>query len=509
MRQAAWWSVGALVVGLSGAGSAAQTPQAGEDVARRQLESGRAFARQGNYAEAIKDFQAVAETHASTSVADDAWLELARYHFDVAHDRPRTQAAVDAILTNYATSDSAPAAYVLAGRLAMAASRQPDALTTALANFDRVSRLFPTSDAVPEALHYAGVAMLYNGQFDQAIARLGRVNAEYSTSAAAAEAYLTASLVLVAMGDPVLAMEELQQVRNRWPGSPAAATALDRLTLLHRLYVRAPAGTPYRGGTEVVGPQRLENIVGMTLAGDGRVVWATETGLGVAAPAGATRPTSVGRPRGLALQADGDIAVIEGNVLRPSSGQSLMFAVPESGGFKSLDRIEAAAQLSNGNWLIMDSDQRSLQRFGADTQHIAAFQSGRVERLAVTPADRIAGLDRDGREVFIFDISGLATTTVPLRTEQYDLRDARDIAFDAFGHLYVLDDDAVGVFTPYVPAGADSANTARALSYQLLTLFMPAESTPGRFDRARAFVVDGSGALFVYDDRAKRIQVYR
>jgi hypothetical protein len=301
----------------------------------------------------------------------------------------------------------------------------------------------------------------------------------------------------------------LQQVRNRWPGSPAAATALDRLTLLHRLYVRAPAGTPYRGGTEVVGPQRLENIVGMTLAGDGRVVWATETGLGVAAPAGATRPTSVGRPRGLALQADGDIAVIEGNVLRPSSGQSLMFAVPESGGFKSLDRIEAAAQLSNGNWLIMDNDQRSLQRFGADTQHIAAFQSGRVERLAVTPADRIAGLDRDGREVFIFDISGLATTTVPLRTEQYDLRDARDIAFDAFGHLYVLDDDAVGVFTPYVPAGADSANTARALSYRLLTLFMPAESTPGRFDRARAFVVDGSGALFVYDDRAKRIQVYR
>ena len=61
-------------------------PGSDEDVARRQLESGRSFARQGNYTEALKDFRAVADTHAATSVADDALLEIARYYLDVAGD---------------------------------------------------------------------------------------------------------------------------------------------------------------------------------------------------------------------------------------------------------------------------------------------------------------------------------------------------------------------------------------------------------------------------------------
>ena len=108
-----------VLVGLA----AAQSQGSSEEVARRQLESGRAFARQGNHVEALRDFLAVAETHAATTVADDAWLELARHYLEVAGDPVRSQTAVDAILTNYATSDSAPAAYVLAGRLALARGR--------------------------------------------------------------------------------------------------------------------------------------------------------------------------------------------------------------------------------------------------------------------------------------------------------------------------------------------------------------------------------------------------
>ena len=97
------WVTAAMVPVLA-TGLLAQTP-VNEDVARRQLESGRSFARQGNYAEALKDFRSVADTHAATSVADDALLEIARYYLDVADDQKETAAAVDRILTKYATSD--------------------------------------------------------------------------------------------------------------------------------------------------------------------------------------------------------------------------------------------------------------------------------------------------------------------------------------------------------------------------------------------------------------------
>src|SRR5262249_41942327 len=91
-----------------------------EDIARRQLESGRPFLRQGNYAEALKAFRAVADTHATSSVADDALLEIGRYYFEIANDYPAATTAVDDLLKKYPTSNSAPDAYVLSGRLALA-----------------------------------------------------------------------------------------------------------------------------------------------------------------------------------------------------------------------------------------------------------------------------------------------------------------------------------------------------------------------------------------------------
>jgi Flp pilus assembly protein TadD len=64
----------------------AQSAGSDEEVARRQLESGRSFIRQGNFTEALKDFRAVADTHGTSSVADNALLEIARYYLDTAGD---------------------------------------------------------------------------------------------------------------------------------------------------------------------------------------------------------------------------------------------------------------------------------------------------------------------------------------------------------------------------------------------------------------------------------------
>lgn len=502
-----------LLVAVLSAGTLDARQAANEDVARRQLESGRAFARQGNYTEALKDFRAVAETHAATSVADDALLEIARYYLDVAGDAAQASAAVDAILRNYATSDSAPDAYVMGGRLALARSRQSADLEAALANFDRVIRLFPASDAVARSLQLSGETFYYAGRLDDALANLGRVTAEYPATPAAAEAYLAAGRVLVALGRPTLAMEELQQVRNRWPGSEAAATALARTTLLHRLYVRAPTGPAFAPTRETVGPARLRDVRRLVRSGGGRIYFATESSLGLIDAAANDRVPAFSRLRGLTVDAAGNPIAIDSASLKSLDGGSAPLLLPESdGSARALDKIVDAAQLSNGQWLLMDEDQRAIHRFNRDGSYVSVFTAARVARMAVGATDQVAAIERDRRDVLVFDSAGKVNARIALRAGTLDLRDPEDLAFDDFGHLYVLGRGALAVFSPYperaagdAPAGAGAPAST---GYRLLTVFAPDRQTGG-FDRATALLVDASGGALIYDGRAERILVYR
>ena len=500
-----------LVAGLflSAVPSAAQTSD--EDVARRQLESGRAFAAQGNYTEALADFRAVAETHATTSVADDALLEIARYYFDIVGDSGQAEAAVNAILDGYSTSDAAPDAYVMAGRLAMGKGREAEYLDAALANFDRVARLFPTAPAVPRSLQLAGEAHYYAGRLDESLASLGRVTAEYPADVAAPDAYLLSGTVLLAMGDPVLAMEELQQVRNRWPGTASADDALARITLLHRLYIRAAAGAAYVPSSETVGPERVENVMAVVATAAGPIYYASERGMGIVAPADAERPPAVGQPRGAVRDAAGQMAVVDGGtVLHRAVGDALLFFAPESNGeMRPLDDIEAVAGLSNGDWLVMDGDQRNIHRFAADGTYLAPFPPGRVRRLAVSTSDTVAGIERDRRIVLLFNGAGQSAGQIALRGDTHDLRNPVDLTFDRLGHLYVLLEDEIGVFSPFpAPEGSPPGPNAGG-GYRLLTVYSVPEGTAGAFDRARAFALDASGAVYLFDDRARRFLVYR
>ena len=119
-----------------------------EDQARRQLESGREFYRAGRYAEAIKDFQTVAEGYPTSSVADDALLAVADYQLEIARDPMTARSTADTLIKKYATADSAPMGYVIIGRATLEIDQTPAGLDSALASFDRVPRLFPKSEAV-------------------------------------------------------------------------------------------------------------------------------------------------------------------------------------------------------------------------------------------------------------------------------------------------------------------------------------------------------------------------
>jgi len=150
-RRTAGFLLGATLVGAAAIGLSAQANV--EDQARRQLESGREFYRNGRYNEALKDFQTVAEGYPTSSVADDALLAIALYQLEIQLDPATARSTADQLIKKYATSDSAPMGYVVMGRATLELDQSPAGLDSALASFDRVPRLFPASDAVAPAVH--------------------------------------------------------------------------------------------------------------------------------------------------------------------------------------------------------------------------------------------------------------------------------------------------------------------------------------------------------------------
>ena len=506
-----------VAFGALGATAVAQQSSSDEDVARRQLESGRDFMRQGKYAEALTDFRAVADTHASSSVADDALLEIARYYFEIAEDFPQASAAVDQILKKYATSNSAPDAYVMAGRLSLARSHGAADLDAAAANFDRVIRLFPASNAVAKALEELGETSYFGGKLDDSLSYLGRVESEYPTTTAASDAYLAESRVLVARGDATAAMEELQQVRNRWPGSPQAATALAQTSVLYRLYVRAHGGLAYSLAPDTVGPTKIENFVDMALTPKGALYLATETSVTVVQPADAPKPPPVSRPRALAIDASGALTVLEQAMIHPAVGDGFSLPVMRNGVLEALNKATSAGELSNGDWIVADENDKFLQRYSKAGKYLNVFSTNRLSRFVVNASDEVAGFDRDQKAITILDVTGKAIGHIPFKGTGYELQNPEDLAFDGFGHLYVLDHTAVAIFSPFAaaPEGgvagkpAAAGSTADRAAYHLLTLYTEADKSPGAFHKALGFAIDRAGTMYLYDDRAQRILVYR
>ena len=475
--------------------------QAEEDQARRQLESGRSFARQGNYAEAVRDFRVVADTYAATTVADDALLELARYYFNIANDTKEATTAVETLLKRYPTSDSAAEAYLITGRLAMTRSHSQGDLDTALANFDRVSRLFPNSSVVPHSLVAAGEAYWLLGRHDDALASLVRAEVEYPNNPATAQAHLFVAQVLVTRGDAVGAMEELQQIRNRWPQSEDAEIALGRLTILHRLYVRAKGGAPFAVTPETPGPPRIQNMAGMITTSRGVIYWAAENGAGQLTTQKPPAAPGVKEPRGLTRDRLGNPVVIEVGGLKPFAGEKMSTQVMRPNGQPQvLEKIDGAVQLYSGDWLVMDDDFRAIQRFNRVGEHQGQFGTTRVSRMIINDFDEIAAIDRDQRGVVILDGTGAVIARIPAKGTGYELPNIEALAFDAFGHLYVLDRGTIAVFRIL---------RSSPRQVMLLATFSEPTTVPTAFRRATAFALDASGGVYLYDDRAERVRVYR
>jgi TolA-binding protein len=491
-----------LVVSLALAIGVSVAAQSGEDLPRRQYDSGLSFLKGQRYAEALKDFQAIIDSFPKSLVADNALLQVALYQIDVANDLGAAQSAIDQLLKTYPETDSAPMAYVVGGRISMAKGRTPADVDSAVASFERVERLFPGNDAVPAAGFYAGEALRLVRRHEDALSRYRRVTASYPSSPWAARANLAAGYCLVQADRAAAALPEVQRVRQMMPASSEAEAALNINSILYRLHVRAPKGPAYTFNGRFIGPDRsnFDDVIGVKIDPLNRVLLGYNKGIAVFDAKGTLSATVTAQdPTAFFIDESNRVVFAREGALHTERVSSMPITVPQPAPKppRPVEEIPAALVMSSGHRLVVDKKEKTVVRYDAAGRYIAPFLPAiNTERIAINSLDDVAVIDRDAKAITIVDRDGKPLSKITTKGANYQLDEPVDIGFDRLGYLYVLDRGkaSVLVFGP---------------KNRLITTFTIAENAPGAFTRARALGLDAAGRLYIFDEKAKRIQVYQ
>lgn len=469
-----------------------------EAAARQLLDSGRAALTAGKGADAVVAFDTVVTKFPSTSVADDALLERARYQLDVLHDDKAAAASVEQLIATYGASNSVPAAQVLRARLGLLESASAEQRKAAVATLDRLSIDHAGTDIAAEALFHAATAAESAGSAD-ALGRFHDLAARYPGMPIVAEGLMHAAALRASAGEALEAMDILQRVRTQYPKTAAAARALNQLTVLHRLFLRPSSAAVFTYVRSVGGSTgKFRDFRDLVVDHENHLLVVTRNAVAEFATisdAEQLRETANIEAAFVDAQ-DRLFTVHDQGVIRGEGRSPLTLGTARSNGRIEPIDIDAAVAVSTGDLIVANRSQKTLVRFSADGRpkgEIAKAIGAR--RLAVSPQDTLAALDVDQKTVTLLSRDGRVTGRIAERGATYQLRQPVDIAFDALGHLYVLDRSVVYVFTPR--------------GDRVLATFTSPEKTAGAFSNAEALALDAAGRLYIYEGRSDVVQVYR
>lgn len=469
-----------------------------EAAARQLLDSGRAALTAGKAADAAVAFDTVVTKYPTTSVADDALLERARYQLDVLHDDKAASTSVEQLIANYAASNSVPAAQLLRARLGLGESASADQRKAAVAALDRLSTDYAGTDVAAEALFRAAEATESAGGAD-ALGRFQDLAARYPGMPIVAEGLMHAAALHTSAGEALKAMDVLQRVRTQYPKSAAAARALNQLTILHRLFLRPSSAAVFTYVRSVGGSTgKFRDFRDLVVDHANHLLVVTRNAVAEFA--------SLSDPEETRETPNIDAAFVDAQdrlftihnqgVIRGEGRSPLTLGTARSNGRIEPIDIDAAAAVSTGDLIVANRSQKTLVRFWADGRpkgEIAKAIGAR--RLAVSEQDTLAALDVDQKTITLLSRDGRVTGRIADRGAAYQLKQPGDIAFDALGHLYVLDRSVVHVFS--------------GRGDRLLTTFTSPEKSAGTFSNGEAIALDAAGRLYIYEGRTDMVQVYR
>lgn len=481
----------ALLLSTAASAAAQISP---EEQARTLLEAGRQYWGERKFKQALDNFNTIVSGFPATGSVDDALLEIGRYYLEVEGSPEKGREAFDQVAKRFPQSDGAPGAYYYLGWLGLGRATSQAELDDALAQFDRVQRLYPGSPWVPRALYAAGLAHQRAGRLAEAVESERRASLEYPTSDAAPAAQFQIGHCLALMGEPRLAMEEYQQVRNRFPSSPEAGAALDRITALYRLFGGARASFSRDASYQVAAGDVLKDVRAILMTPSGTLWVASEKSRSVV-PFDASGKMGASVPaedlRGLALGPRGELVATAKLAVRIGPRDVKSFSIPgdKAGVPLPLDDLTAAVPTPGGSFLVADQKRKRVFRFDGQLKPQGTFPDAKereVVRLLVDGEGGIALLDREERTLRVFDETGRPLRVLGPRGPGYELRKPVDVAVDSMRNTYLADEEAgVLVFSA---------------QGELLTTV-----TAEDMKRPRALTLDASGAILVYDDKLERI----
>ncbi|MBX7185695.1 MAG: tetratricopeptide repeat protein [Vicinamibacteria bacterium] len=485
---------GAFVVAaaLATAGSLGFAQPRPDDQARRLLEDGRNDIANGRARQGLDALQTIVTGFPNSQYADDALLDIGRYAEDVEKNPVKAREVYDQIAKRYPQSDAAPGAYLQMGRIAFATAASQGAYDDALANFQRVIRLYPESAFVPDALVASAAVFRRAGRYDSAIDAARRAVLDHPASSIAPEAQYELALSLVMAGDVQTGIEEFQRVRTAWPSSPAAARALNATTALFRLYGGERPVFLKDPGFSFAAGDVLKDVRALVVTAQGSIwIASNKTKSAVAYDAAFKLAASVAAedPQTLSLSPQGE--VVFASKLAVKVGSSVLsFSIPaeKPGEMEPIDRIGAAAILVSGDTLVSDLKRKRVLRFKGST--FASVFPDRGERevikMLTTPRGEAVMLRKDDKSIEILDDAGRLVLKIGPRGAGFEWKKPVDVAIDPFSNLYVADEDQ-GIFV-FSPKG------------ELMTTFGASD-----VKKSRAIAIDPTGAALVYDDRTETI----
>ena len=217
--------------------------------------------------------------------------------------------------------------------------------------------------------------------------------------------------------------------------------AEDRLTILHRLWLRGEVGErPWQQAGRYPVEFTFDRPIGIAAGINGVLV--TDEGKDLAVffdsfdTAASFRVADPQRPW-WGTSANGFVAA-GSMVSAPLRTESFQFAYPESSRQRPLDDIRAGVGMPDGGWYLVDSEYRGVMRFGRDGTFDHILDMGANSEpvdLDRGPRGRLFVIEKRRREVLIFDAGGVLSAGF----SYHDWREPYALAVDSLGYVYVLD----------------------------------------------------------------------
>jgi tetratricopeptide (TPR) repeat protein len=404
------------------------------------------------------------------------------------------------IKERYTNSNSAPAAYYYIGEIYLAKRNFAD-LDEAYASFERVTRVFPSSEWVDKSLVGSGLALKWRGEFDRAYEEFSKMKIRFALSPLAPVAQYEMGICSLYSNSYLEASYDFQQVIDRFPNSEYAKHALDFNTILYRLYV-APASdkNPYRPDVSYSGVLReIDEPTAMAVDSKGNL-YLSDKGKKLVYTFDPTGKMIDGSnvPSIFSLGVDSRdnlLITTETSVILPDK-TSQSFTIQRNAKPQPLGELRSVIRNPFGDYFVVSNQVSGIHAFdpkgGNITTNTLANTEKEYVKVLINQRNEIYALDKQHKQIVAFSPEGKTLFGIGTVGKSYEVERIDDFDIDPANHLYVLTKNPRGVFI-FSPSG------------NLLRYVSSIKKDVNSFEDAKVLAVGPSGALYILDKNLRKI----